>query len=568
LRVETFEKEMASSPETVHLTPSAFSGTTGSTSGNMTSFISSTPTELVWKFTKGLLQMFYIVNPSSTVFHSLEEVPQYIVEATPYFFSMLLIEVLILSLKSSRTMEKIRNKVPGKHTLPPRLNDSLTSISAGMVQQLSKLVIKNIELATYIYIHEHFRLPGIQIDTSQFWVWIFTFLGVDMGYYWFHRAAHELNLFWAAHSVHHSSEEYNLSTALRQSAFQSYFSWVFYLPLALLIPPPMFAVHMSLNTLYQFWIHTCLVPKLGFLEYILNTPSSHRVHHGRNPYCIDTNYAGTLIIWDILFGTYQSEKDDEPVLFGLTHNINSFDLFWVQWAHFNHIFKSIWNTRGLWNKFCILFAGPGWTPANPQLRLGDPKEIPRVPNLMETPDADIGIYNPDLLNVHKGIPKTGTLTSAMMATYILVQFVVILATQYLVMSHTVLLTRNALLAVVCTIMLSLWVVGAVLDSKKSAYVFESLRLGVVVPLVSRFVVRGEMMGRSGMQDPLVGVLSLSQNLMLLGLKLDTVNVLDGLVVVSLAWFAVAGVLGYLSSSVSSATMIKVVEEAESEKKEN
>ena len=143
------------------------------------------------------------------------------------------------------------------------------------------------------------------------------FLGVDCAYYWFHRIAHEYNAPWAGHVVHHSSEDYNLAVALRQGTFQGLFSWVFYLPLALLgFPPAWFAAMTSFDLLYQFWIHTRAIGKLGPLEWVLNTPSHHRVHHARNPKYLDKNYAGTLIIWDRMFGTFQAEEE-EPV-YGLT----------------------------------------------------------------------------------------------------------------------------------------------------------------------------------------------------------------------------------------------------------
>ncbi len=135
----------------------------------------------------------------------------------------------------------------------------------------------------------------------------------------------EVNLFWATHQTHHSSESYNLSTALRQGVLQPYFSWAFYLPLAFFVPPQIFLIHAQMNLLYQFWIHTDIISKLGPFEYILNTPSHHRVHHGRNPYCIDKNYGGVLIIWDRLFGTFAAERENEEIAYGLIHPINTFD---------------------------------------------------------------------------------------------------------------------------------------------------------------------------------------------------------------------------------------------------
>ncbi len=140
----------------------------------------------------------------------------------------------------------------------------------------------------------------------------------------------EVNLFWSTHQTHHSSEYYNLSTALRQGVLQAYFSWIFYLPLALLIPPQICLIHSQMNLLYQFWIHTNVISNLGPFEYILNTPSHHRVHHGRNPYCIDKNYGGVLIIWDRLFGTFAAERENEEVAYGLVHPINTFDPLEIQ----------------------------------------------------------------------------------------------------------------------------------------------------------------------------------------------------------------------------------------------
>ncbi|KFO90389.1 Alkylglycerol monooxygenase, partial [Buceros rhinoceros silvestris] len=184
----------------------------------------------------------------------------------------------------------------------------------------------------------------------------------------------EVNILWAAHQVHHSSEDYNLFTALRQSILQKYTSWIFNLPMALFIPPSVFAVHLQFNLLYQFWIHTEVITNLGPLEWILNTPSHHRVHHGRNPYCIDKNYGGTLIIWDRIFGTFEAE--DEKVVYGLTHPVNSFDPIMLQLRPLAHIWNTFWATPGFCNKLSVIFKGPGWGPGKP--RLGLPEEIPVI----------------------------------------------------------------------------------------------------------------------------------------------------------------------------------------------
>jgi alkylglycerol monooxygenase len=197
---------------------------------------------------------------------------------------------------------------------------------------------------------------------------IVLFLGVDCAYYWFHRIAHEYNAPWAGHVVHHSSEEYNLAVALRQGTFQGVFSWVFYLPLALLgYPPAWFAAMSSFDTLYQFWIHTRLIGKLGPLEWVLNTPSHHRVHHGRNPKYLDKNYAGTLIVWDRMFGTFKAEEE-EPV-YGLTKPLESWNPLWANLHVWRDLCRDAWLAPRWVDKVRIWFMPQGWRPeglpANP-----------------------------------------------------------------------------------------------------------------------------------------------------------------------------------------------------------
>ncbi|XP_077853126.1 alkylglycerol monooxygenase isoform X6 [Macaca mulatta] len=263
-------------------------------------------------FSQGFRMLFYTMKPNETSFQTLEEVPDYVKKATPFFISLMLLELVVSWIHKGKS--------------PGRLDDALTSISAGVLSRLPSLFFRSIELTSYIYIWEKYRLFSLPWDSP--WTWYLTFFGVDFGYYWFHRMAHEVNIMWAGHQTHHSSEDYNLSTALRQSVLQLYTSWIFYSPLALFIPPSVYAVHLQFNLLYQFWIHTEVINNLGPLELILNTPSHHRVHHGRNRYCIDKNFAGVLIIWDRIFGTFEAEN--EKVVYGLTHPINTFEPIRVQ----------------------------------------------------------------------------------------------------------------------------------------------------------------------------------------------------------------------------------------------
>ncbi|KAJ3108874.1 hypothetical protein HDU97_010146 [Phlyctochytrium planicorne] len=450
------------------------------------------------------LTLFYLVDPRKHVFPTLAEVPNYITAAYPFFILHIIIETLVVYMAYARDVEEQKQKLAGeesssssssstetssvavkgihkKPSRPPRLNDAIGSISAGMTQQVLKVFSKSFELSMFVYVYEHFRIATV--DPASPWVWAVAFFGVDLCYYLFHRGAHEVNLFWATHVVHHSSEDYNQTTALRQSAFQDYVSWAYKLPLALLLPPPLFAVHSNFNTLFQFWIHTETIPKLGFLEYFLNTPSAHRVHHGRNPYCIDKNYAGTLIIWDRLFGTYQEELETEPVLFGLTHNIHSFDPIWVQTHHFVHVFKTCWNTPGLYHKLAVLFAGPGWSPEKPHLRFGDLADIPSVPNLAQNPKADIGLYNPDIVMSGRG--KT---MAAFMGIYVLVQFTVTLLCQISLMHFQSTMSLMTKSIAAFHVIFSLWVLSLFLDGKKSSLALEIVRLGLIAPAVAYGIV--------------------------------------------------------------------------------
>jgi alkylglycerol monooxygenase len=151
---------------------------------------------------------------------------------------------------------------------------------------------------------------------------------------------------------------------------------MFYLPLAFFAKPSIFMIHSHMNLLYQFWIHTEIVDSIGPLEFILNTPSHHRVHHGRNPYCIDKNYAGVFIIWDRMFGTFEAEHKDEKIAYGLVHPINSFDPVYVQTFNYEYLFKRFMSATSISEKFSVLFKGPGWVPGSP--RLGNPNDLPPI----------------------------------------------------------------------------------------------------------------------------------------------------------------------------------------------
>ncbi|MEZ4241764.1 MAG: sterol desaturase family protein [Myxococcota bacterium] len=216
-----------------------------------------------------------------------------------------------------------------------RLDDAAVDLACGITQQVTGLFVKLLPLAAFAVVAP---LRLVSLDPASPVTHLVAFLGYDLGYYAWHRWSHVTNLGWATHVPHHQSEEYNLSVALRQSVTSGLSSWPFFLPLLLVgVPPEVLGLHGALNTLYQFWIHTEAVGRLGPLEWVLNTPSHHRVHHAINPEYIDKNYAGVLIVWDRMFGTFAPEVA-EPV-YGTVVPLRSFDPVWANAAAFAALAK-------------------------------------------------------------------------------------------------------------------------------------------------------------------------------------------------------------------------------------
>ncbi len=202
------------------------------------------------------------------------------------------------------------------------------------------------------------------ISLNHWWDVALLFLGIEFFYYWFHRASHRIRWFWASHVVHHSPEHFNLSVAYRLGWTGGISgSAIFFMPLAWLgFEPLTIAIALSLNLLYQFWIHTELIPKLGILELFFNTPSHHRVHHASNSAYIDRNYGGVLIIFDRLFGTFTSENTSNPPVYGLTHPIKSYNPLKIALHEWMQIYKDIISTDSWKKRFCYAFAPPDWKP--------------------------------------------------------------------------------------------------------------------------------------------------------------------------------------------------------------
>jgi alkylglycerol monooxygenase len=271
-----------------------------------------------------------------------------ILYAIPFFLALILIEILAA---------KKQNKPIY------RFHDAVTSLNIGFISETIRSFAKIASIAVYALMVD--QVAAFTWDTQQAAVWIVAFFMYDFFYYWAHRSGHEVNLLWASHVVHHSSEDFNLATAFRQSWTNQFFYWLFYLPMAIVgIPATVFAITALLSAVYQFWVHTQLIGKLGWADRVFVTPANHRVHHGRNPYCVDRNYGGTLIIWDRLFGTFSAERDNEPVVYGTLTPLNSWSPVWGNFKNFVAIFRDALAVSGWRNKLMVVFAPPGWTPEN------------------------------------------------------------------------------------------------------------------------------------------------------------------------------------------------------------
>lgn len=262
--------------------------------------------------------------------------------AVPAFLLLLVVEALVVRGRPVKGYE-------------PR--DTATSLGLGVANVVVSAVVKGTILTSYLALYELrlFDLP------NAWWVWLLLFLGEDLCYYAFHRAGHEVRFFWAAHVNHHSSRFYNLSTALRQSWTTPLTGPVFWVPLVLVgFHPAMIAVMQAISLIYQFWLHTELVGRLGPLEWVLNTPSHHRVHHGRNVQYLDRNYGGVLIVWDRLFGTF--EPEDAPVDYGLTKNIETFHPLRVAFHEWLALSRDVRGASGWRARIGLLLRPPGWSP--------------------------------------------------------------------------------------------------------------------------------------------------------------------------------------------------------------
>jgi alkylglycerol monooxygenase len=241
--------------------------------------------------------------------------------------------------------------------------DLLSSLSSGITNVTKDTLSLAVILISYVYLLETLSFTSVAIKAT--WVNVLiSFIVYDFAGYWNHRLTHKVNIFWNRHVIHHSSEEFNLSCALRQpiSEWVSFFA-VFLLPAAMLgVPAEIISIVGAVHLFLQFWYHTEHIPKLGFLEYIIVTPSQHRVHHAMNPEYIDKNLAPIFCIWDRLFGTFQEELDDVPPVYGVLKPVQTWNPFKINFQHAVGIFRDAWNAKRLSDKIKIWFMPTGWRP--------------------------------------------------------------------------------------------------------------------------------------------------------------------------------------------------------------
>ena len=266
--------------------------------------------------------------------------------AIPGFIVLILIEYLISRWKGIPVNEAM---------------DTISSLSSGITDTLRSLTGLAIIIISYDWMVDHIALISIK---SSVWLYILTFIGLDFAGYWSHRFNHTINLFWNRHIIHHSSEEFNLACALRQSISAIISIYFFlYIPLALLgIPSHIVALVAPIHLFAQFWYHTRLVNKMGILEHVIVTPSHHRVHHAINDEYLDKNYSQIFIFWDKLFGTFQEELPDKPPVYGVKKPVNTWNPFFINFMHAWGILKDAWRTKNWWDKIRIWYMPTGWRP--------------------------------------------------------------------------------------------------------------------------------------------------------------------------------------------------------------
>ena len=336
------------------------------------------------------------------------------------------------------------------------LMDTLASLSSGMTNVIKDVLKLGLILISYPFLVNHLNLLEIESTIS---IYIIAFIAIDFASYWIHRLNHKINIFWNQHIIHHSSEEFNLACALRQSISNLLgYSALFLIPAAFLgIPSEVILTLSPLHLFAQFWYHTRHIGKLGFLEYIIVTPSQHRVHHAINPIYIDKNLSAIFCVWDRIFGTFQEELDSEPPIYGTLKPVQSWNPIWINFQHFWILLRDAWYTKDRLSKIKIWFMPTGWRP---------PDVIKRFP-LVSRKSQPLLRYNPKYSKSWKLV--------AIFHFSILVFMIIFLLSRFSELETSFQLTFGLL------IMYSIFGFTALMDFHSWAPIFEQLRgiLGLV-----------------------------------------------------------------------------------------
>ena len=264
------------------------------------------------------------------------------------------------------------------------LADAINSLSCGMLSTGVRVFFGFLGVGVYEWVRLHAAVASL--PAGNWLTWVFAFVFYDFCYYWQHRLGHTVGLFWASHSVHHQSEEFNLTTALRQPSTGVFTNWVFYVPMAVAgVPLSVFLIVGVAQLFYQFWPHTRLIGRMGFLDRWIQTPSNHRVHHAQNDIYLDKNYVGVFLLWDHLFGSFQEERDDVPCIYGVRGQLRSWNPVWANLHYYWLMAEDAWRARRWSDKVRVWFAPPGWRPAD---------VAARFPKTAYDPERDFARYDP------------------------------------------------------------------------------------------------------------------------------------------------------------------------------
>jgi len=361
----------------------------------------------------------------------------FIAFAIPFFVSFMLLEYYI----SKRRNKKVHH-----------FNESIANVNVGIVERISDLLTTGSFFFVFSWLHENFFIFTIENN----WItWILLFLATDLLWYWYHRFGHQVNLFWAAHIVHHQSEDFNYTTAARITVFQAIARGLFWSILPIIgFEPGMITVFLLVHGTYPFFTHTELIGKLGWLEYILVTPSHHRVHHSSNEEYLDKNYGDMLIIWDKIFGTFAEEATVPK--YGLTKSLDSHSFLWQHFHYVLELLVAFRLAKGFKAKFKVIFGGPN--DIDPRIRtLLERKLSQKVTNVQHSKNLISAI-------------KVKTVTT------VLVLFFTILFSHYITSERLILITVFIVLSVIVT--------GAMLEQKRWIFHLEFLRFTLLCFIIN------------------------------------------------------------------------------------